>query len=134
MKRTEQPVSPEPYDHERVASGDVFVLVELPNGRRVYGKVADRESMYVPKGPPVPVSPTRDATMRRRTRRDSAVMIVGGLTTLGRTDPEIIAALAESGLLIDGEPDDANRLRTVKKWRAEYVRKFGPIVRVATGH
>lgn len=63
--RTEQTVELAPLDVETVLNGEAYVLVSVPNGRRVLGKVVERDSMFVPVGEPMPVPGNRDLVRRR---------------------------------------------------------------------
>ena len=99
------------------------MLVELMDGRTVVAKLADAEQMYVP-GEPVPVDHTQAASRALRSRHTAVMLLVGGMTALGRTDADIIAKLMELRLLKHGDLDDPERVRSLKRWRAAYRKAF----------
>lgn len=120
--RTRTPLRAEPFDIDRISAGEAFAEIVTPGGQSRIGRLNLAE-MYVPIGPPTRVPRTEEAQRAKDTRHTVALMTVGGMTALGRTDGAIIDALNAAGLLYDGGQRE-DQLRSLKRWRAEYDRLF----------
>jgi hypothetical protein len=115
--RTRTVYRTEPFDFDRVASGEALVSVTLPDGRCVVGTLF-MDDMFVPTGEVVTVRAGEEAIRRRESEHARRILRAGMLAEAGSTKPEIAAQMVSEGDLSEPVSDQSagNNLRTVKRW------------------
>lgn len=112
----------EPFDLERVRSGEALVVVELPDGRRVVGRLLSADEMLVPTGERTEIPDTFEANSRRTAGHLQKVLAAGEMLRDRRTVSQTVAELTSQGLL---DPDAIDPATQVKAWRREFRKLTG---------